>query len=1464
MQHSVIPLRHRCCIVVSHLQVYNGAMVRQLRVILLAAVSVLLFAMVLAGAEIVVSTDGAGAYRSIQRAIDAAHYGDVIVVNPGIYEETLVLASGLTIRGAGPSHTIIRSSYGYQPVVSGSAVGAVVLEGLGLERTLSILASVVVDLQSSQLVIRNCRIAGGQLGGLRSTGLATLVIEECTIENNEGYGLQVSGMADLSVRDSIFADNGSIGLHLHDAAAVVDNTIVEHNDWDGIALEGSASLSCSVVTISSNGHVGLSLLDASHATFVDSVFSTLASGNVSLEDESSLGLSACQITGGIQGCIEAQGRAHLQIKESTITGGLGDGLHLEDAASLDLEQSVVAHSGGNGLSLQTSGTCRVINTTVAYNEGHGLNFLGASIEMTQSIVALNGGIGLNVHVSSGLSPSLRFEYNNVWGNRSGEYAGIHRSSSDISEAPEFVDPERGDWSLLSDSPCIDAGRFGSILGPSADPQPVGGIMLDLVRAQSRWGTVVAGMQWDILSSIGGHLDWRYDQGSADAAITASFSGLRHLRTEGTFAYSPSSPLDMLGGALTPQLGIRGVLDGVASRWQAWGSAQLHVSRSVLRVATSFEGPTAITRQDFHLETGNLSLTAGAIDLTLTDLAIGWANDLAGRHSRVELQLIPDLHLSAQWATNLTATMLQVEGDTYLGQLGTSSLSLLWRDEDGVTASVSLHLREGRFEDAMAQVSAQWANIELSGSLGASLNHGPRGRLGILIDTDAWFSPRINQSPLPAYSYSPFEPEAGEVVTFDASASTDMDGELDQVWWDFGDGVMDIGVKAEHRFEVPGDYTITVMVSDDDGATTTLVEKFTVREAETTPVAAFTWAAVSDGGARLPRPLRAGDRILLDATDSYDPNGAIVEYSWDIESDGVFDQTTDQPRIVAEPLPTGTWPTTLRVVDQEGYSDAVMHVLTIAELKSPEASFEIVPVTPAIADPVRFVDMSLHWDGTILSWEWDFGDGHTSREQEPVHRYQATGVYEATLTVRDSEGLASTVTEAVTVQLNPELVPIAQVWALLIGISDYAQVEDLSYASQDAWEMAAWLLDAGVPSDHIRLLTDEAGMTRAELPNLASEVATLVNVREGLGWLRQQADRDDLVVIHFSGHGYQGADDNGDERDGVDEFFVLHDTRAAAKDDTALRDDEFGRFVDRIESEHVLIFFDSCYSGGLSRSLSPGSRATGQTSDIFSDFRLEGRLVLSASSEQQDAFESPQLEHGVLTHFLLSGLSGAADLNADGHVTIWELFEYAHAEVPRFVLAERGKLQVPQLLGQGETRVVLTRSAATQDLDFSYCPAIPVVGVAVTFRFEGDADGASLFWDFGDGAADTGNVVVHRFPSPGVYPVQLRSQLPNGTESTKRIEIQVSSWATILALSEQGDQAVLSVGSQNGVSLGDRLASATVAAELGSDLEPLIEVIELIDEDSSVGQILQNTDTARVGAMLVPIDEPGKDPCFESP
>jgi len=74
----------------------------------------------------------------------------------------------------------------------------------------------------------------------------------------------------------------------------------------------------------------------------------------------------------------------------------------------------------------------------------------------------------------------------------------------------------------------------------------------------------------------------------------------------------------------------------------------------------------------------------------------------------------------------------------------------------------------------------------------------------------------NQPPVASFTYSPESPDVGDEITFDASASSDTDGEIVSYQWDFGDGNTASGKKVTHSYDAPYTYIITLTVTDDGG------------------------------------------------------------------------------------------------------------------------------------------------------------------------------------------------------------------------------------------------------------------------------------------------------------------------------------------------------------------------------------------------------------------------------------------------------------------------------------------------------------------------------------------------------------------------------------------------------------------------------------------------------------------------
>jgi PKD repeat protein len=101
------------------------------------------------------------------------------------------------------------------------------------------------------------------------------------------------------------------------------------------------------------------------------------------------------------------------------------------------------------------------------------------------------------------------------------------------------------------------------------------------------------------------------------------------------------------------------------------------------------------------------------------------------------------------------------------------------------------------------------------------NDGEQDSMSLLVAVEAAQEPPESQDPFgPAPNEEPealFEFECENLLCrFDASASSDPDGEVTTYQWDFDDGTTARGAIVEHRFDAAGRYSVHLTVTDDDG------------------------------------------------------------------------------------------------------------------------------------------------------------------------------------------------------------------------------------------------------------------------------------------------------------------------------------------------------------------------------------------------------------------------------------------------------------------------------------------------------------------------------------------------------------------------------------------------------------------------------------------------------------------------
>jgi PKD repeat protein len=77
----------------------------------------------------------------------------------------------------------------------------------------------------------------------------------------------------------------------------------------------------------------------------------------------------------------------------------------------------------------------------------------------------------------------------------------------------------------------------------------------------------------------------------------------------------------------------------------------------------------------------------------------------------------------------------------------------------------------------------------------------------------------NDSPFANFLYTPENPLVNQTITFNASSSYDPDGDITLYDWDFGDGntTNTTAQIITHSYSLPNNYTVTLTVTDDDGA-----------------------------------------------------------------------------------------------------------------------------------------------------------------------------------------------------------------------------------------------------------------------------------------------------------------------------------------------------------------------------------------------------------------------------------------------------------------------------------------------------------------------------------------------------------------------------------------------------------------------------------------------------------------------
>ncbi len=151
-------------------------------------------------------------------------------------------------------------------------------------------------------------------------------------------------------------------------------------------------------------------------------------------------------------------------------------------------------------------------------------------------------------------------------------------------------------------------------------------------------------------------------------------------------------------------------------------------------------------------------------------------------------------------------------------------------------------------------------------------------------------------------------------------------------------------------------------------------------------------------------------------------------------------------------------------------------------------------------------------------------------------------------------------------------------ALIVGIERYADstIKPSLGSEQDA-------------NDVERFLRDKLGFSQGSIKKMTNGDATSQQIKNLFeSWLIEGTRAGDRVFFYYSGHGSYLPDDDKDEtEDGYDETIVPYDT--VRRRERMIRDDQFSLWITQLIGRRVVMIFDSCHSGTISRGIdSPGA------------------------------------------------------------------------------------------------------------------------------------------------------------------------------------------------------------------------------------------------------------------------------------
>ncbi|MGV3589725.1 MAG: PKD domain-containing protein [Adhaeribacter sp.] len=248
---------------------------------------------------------------------------------------------------------------------------------------------------------------------------------------------------------------------------------------------------------------------------------------------------------------------------------------------------------------------------------------------------------------------------------------------------------------------------------------------------------------------------------------------------------------------------------------------------------------------------------------------------------------------------------------------------------------------------------------------------------------------VNPNPVAAFTFT--TPCYLDPTIFTDTSEPKTGNALKSWSWNFGDPASGARNTAtvknpQHIFSAPGEYRVKLTITNNGGCTDTTSQKIIIYPK---PKAIFNLASVCE------------DAVATFTEASTIPEGDIVGWQWNF---GDGNTSADQ-----NPTHTyqqaGRYRVRLTVTSNQTCTDTLSKVISI--FPKPKVAFTLPEI--CVNDVATFTNTSSVPGGGNMTYQWDFGDGGTSTDQNPTHKYSAAGLYKVKLVVTSANGCQESLT-----------------------------------------------------------------------------------------------------------------------------------------------------------------------------------------------------------------------------------------------------------------------------------------------------------------------------------------------------------------------------------------------------------------------------------------------------------------------